>query len=116
MTNREAALLWALAYGAALTGFSARIVYLLGVVSVDPPEGVQALRRWQRRRRWLVASEFAALPMFATLSVLAAYQSWLSPVAAAIVALFSGALGFPFFIHALQTLVNRRLDLKGGPS
>ena len=70
MTDREAALLWLVAYFAALSAFIARIFYKLGVDTLDPPEDPAELRRWQRRRRWLVASEFAALPMFATLSVL----------------------------------------------
>ena len=113
MTNREAAVLWVLAYGAALSAFVARIVYLLGVVTIDPPPEPQAVQQWQRKRRWLVASEFAALPMFATLSVLAVAQGWLSPVAAVIAALVSGALGFAFFVHALETVVRNRLNVKG---
>lgn len=109
MTHRDAAVLWLIAYGSALCAFVARIVYMLGVVTVDPPDDPLQLARWQRRRRWLVASEFAALPMFATLSVLAAWQGWLTPVAAVIAALVSGALGFAFFVHALESVIRSKL-------
>lgn len=110
MTFRDIAWLWVAAYGAALVAFVARIFFLLGL-QVDPPEDVVLRARWTRKRRWLMISEFAALPMFATLSVLGAAKGWCDPVTAVILALISGALGFAFFLHALEAVVRRRLEL-----
>ncbi|PTQ12968.1 hypothetical protein CLG96_02155 [Sphingomonas oleivorans] len=111
MSPRDLAVLWAAAYGAALTAFAARVTWLLFGVAPAPPEDPAAYARWARKRRWLIISEFAALPMFATLAVLGAAQGWVSPVAAVLGALFGGALGFAFFVHALEAVVRRRIGL-----
>lgn len=111
--------LWFVAYAAALVAFGARITFLLGF-QPDPPEDRLERARWIRKRRWLIASEFAALPMFATSAVLAVVESWLTPVSGVLFALVAGALGFAFFLHALDTVVRRRIGMAttsnvGGP-
>ncbi|RST30172.1 hypothetical protein HMF7854_04515 [Sphingomonas ginkgonis] len=110
MNRSEAFLLWTLCYFAALTAFAARIAHQLFSLGSEPPEDPVELAHWRRRRRWLMTSEFSALPMFATLSVLAAEQGWVSPVTAVIAALCAGALGFAFFLHALEAVVMRRIN------
>jgi hypothetical protein len=109
MTSRDLFLLWLGAYAAALSASAARLG--LQLAAGDPPEDPAGLRRWKRRRAWLIGAEMSALPMFATLAVLAAAQGWCSPVAAVCLALVSGALGFAFFIHALEAIVRRQLKL-----
>lgn len=113
MSAREIAWLWGAAYLAALTAFAARVTYLLGIVSPDEPEDPVELRRWRRRRAWLIAAEFAALPMFATLAVLSVAEGWCSPIVGVLGALVLGALGFTFFVHALTAVVSRRLGVPG---
>jgi hypothetical protein len=110
MTHDEILRLWLAAYGAALVAFAARITFLLGF-SPDPPEGVVQHAAWLRRRRWLIASEFAALPLFATTAVLAVVEKWLTPVSGVLFALIAGALGFAFFLHALDTVLRRRIGM-----
>ncbi|MCZ4340192.1 hypothetical protein O4H52_01140 [Sphingomonadaceae bacterium G21617-S1] len=111
MTTRDFAWLWVSSYAASLTAFSARIAFLLFAVASDPPDDPQAYARWARKRRWLIFSEFSALPMFATLAVLGAAKGWVDPVTAVIGALVSGALGFAFFLHAIEGVIRRRLAL-----
>jgi hypothetical protein len=114
MGAREFAWLWAAAYVAALVAFAARMAFLLFGIATDPPDDPGAYQRWARRRRWLIISEFAALPMFATLAVLSAAKGWVDPVTAVIGALVSGALGFAFFLHAVEALIRRRLAIGEG--
>ena len=111
MSWREAAELFFTCYAAALVAFAARVTYKLGF-NPDPPDDPGELARWVRRRRWLLFSEFSALPLFATSAVLAADARWLSPVSSVMFALVAGALGFAFFLHALDTVVRRRLGME----
>lgn len=110
MNHEEIIRLWLVAYGAALVAFAARITFLLGF-RPDPPEEDIERARWLRKRRWLIASEFAALPLFATTAVLAVIEHWLTPVTGVLFALVAGALGFAFFLHALDTVLRRRIGL-----
>ncbi len=110
MTHDEIIRLWLVAYGAALVAFAALITFLLGF-RPDPPEGVHERARWMRKRRWLIVSEFAALPMFATTAVLAVVEHWMTPMSGVLFALVAGALGFAFFLHALDTVLRRRLGM-----
>lgn len=76
-----------------------------------PPVDPDAFGLWQRKRRWLIFSELSALPAFATISVLVGrLREW--PVEGVILlSMVLGALGFAFFLDALQTLVRRRVGL-----
>lgn len=94
---------WLLAYMGALTGFSARMAYKLFGIASAPPTDPAELAGWRRKRRWLMISEFAALPMFATLAVLSTAKGWTDPVTSVIAAMILGALGFAFLLHALET-------------
>lgn len=105
-------LLWVLSLVAGLALCGARLGWLLFGVAPEPPADPAAFGLWQRKRRWLVFSEISALPAFATISVMVGrLRAW--PTEGVI--LFSmvlGALGFAFFLDALQTLVRRRVGLK----
>lgn len=114
MTRWEIAVLWAVCYFGALVAFAARITYLLGADPV-PPADPALLSGWERRRRWLLISEFSALPMFSTLAVLANVHGWLSPVLAVLFATITGALGFAFFLHALEWALNRKYGIPRRP-
>lgn len=81
-------------------------------VSPDPPVDAAALQMWERKRRWLIISELSALPAFATVSVVVGrLREW--PVEGVVLlSMVLGALGFAFFLDALQTLVRRRIGLQ----
>lgn len=114
MSKLEILTLWLSAYGAAVVAFAARITFMLGFNPDPPPDPVERAI-WARRRRWLIISEFTALPMFATTAVLAVAQGWIAPVTGVLFALIAGAMGFAFFLHALDTVLRRRIGMNGRP-
>lgn len=103
--------LWLLSLVGGLAICGARLGWLLFRVSPDPPVDPEALRLWRMKRRWLIFSELSALPSFATISVVVGrLREW--PLEGVIVlSMVLGALGFAFFLDALQTLVRRRLGI-----
>lgn len=104
--------LWILSLAGGLALCGARLGWLLFRVAPDPPVDPVALRMWERKRRWLIISELSALPAFATISVvIGRLREW--PVEGVILlSMVLGALGFAFFLDALQTLVRRRLGIE----
>lgn len=107
-------ILWLLAWGGGLAVCGAKLAYMLFGVSAEPPDDPKMLQSWERKRRWLVISELAALPAFASLAVLIGrLQAW--PVEGVVLlSMVLGALGFAFFLDALRMIVNRRLGIGGG--
>lgn len=105
--------LLALFGAAAMCG--ARIAWLLFGIASTPPVDPAALVLWERKRRWLMISEFAALPAFALISVLIGrLREW--PVEGVVLlSMLLGALGFAFFLDALQTLVRKRVGMAEAP-
>ena len=107
-------LLWCLSLAGGLALCGARLGWLLFRTAPDPPADVEAFKIWQRKRRWLIISEFSALPAFATISLLVGrLRDW--PMEGVILlSMVLGALGFAFFLDALQTLVRRRMGMSEG--
>lgn len=110
--TKDDILLWLLSLAGGLALCGARLGWLLFRVAPDPPVEPEGLRLWERKRRWLIISELSALPAFATISVLVGrLRDW--PVEGVIMlSMVLGALGFAFFLDALQTLVRRRLGIE----
>lgn len=108
-------LLWlaSLASGLALCG--ARLGWLLFGAAPEPPGDPAAFALWQRKRRWLIFSELSALPAFATISMtIGRLRAW--PTEGVILlSMVLGALGFAFFLDALQSLVRQRMGLPDAP-
>jgi hypothetical protein len=75
-----------------------------------PPSDPETLLHWKRRRLYMAISEVSALPAFATGWMAAALQWQLSIPLVVLGSMLSGALGFGFLIHALQTYVTRRVN------
>lgn len=101
-------LLWIVLALAALSGLCARLAQRLFHVGELPPTDADQLEHWRRRRRWMLISEISALPMFATAWVAASLQ-WGLPIPLVVLgSMATGALGFGFLIHALQTWVLRK--------
>ncbi|WP_267220563.1 hypothetical protein [Novosphingobium clariflavum] len=111
----EDLLLFLLSLFGAAAMCGARIAWLLFGVASTPPDDGAALVLWERKRRWLMISEFAALPAFALISVLIGrLREW--PVEGVVLlSMVLGALGFAFFLDALQTLVRKRMGMAEAP-
>lgn len=106
----EFILLWMILAFSALSGLAARLAMRLFSVTEIPPTDPVDLVHWKRRRLYMMISEIAALPAFATGWMAAALQWQLSVPLVVLGSMVSGALGFGFLIHALQTYVLRRVN------
>lgn len=106
----ELVLFWLLLALASLSGLAARLAMKLFNVNELPPQDPELLAHWQRRRLYMTISEACAVPAFATGWMAASYQWQLSVPFVVLGSMVSGALGFGFLIHALQTYVTRRVN------
>ncbi|HEY4546093.1 MAG TPA: hypothetical protein VIG90_06670 [Pedomonas sp.] len=104
-------ILWLLAWGGSLAFAGARMGFILFGLSSDPPDDPKARDAWERKRRWLIISELSALPAFASLAmVVGRMRDW--PIEGIILfSMILGAVGFAFFLDALQAILRRRLGL-----
>lgn len=105
-------LLWLMSLIGGLALCGARLGWMLFRVAPEPPVDPEALKLWRLKRRWLIISELSALPAFATISVLIGkLRQW--PLEGVILlSMVLGALGFAFFLDALQTIVRRRIGME----
>ena len=108
----ELTILWLLSFGGSLTIVAARLGLALYGVNEDPPLDQEVYKHWSRRRNWLIVSEVSAVPAFATLGVVATEYWSLGPIASVLIAMILGALGFGFLLHAIETVVRKRLEMK----
>jgi hypothetical protein len=106
----DAILFWIMLALASLSGLSARLAMKLFNVNELPPSDPEALIHWKRRRLYMAVSEICALPAFATGWMAASIQWQLSTPVVVLGSMITGALGFGFLIHALQTYVLRRVQ------
>lgn len=106
----ELVLFWLLLALASLSGLAARLAMKLFSVNELPPQDPALHELWKRRRNYMLVSEVCALPAFATGWMAASYQWHLSVPFVVLGSMVSGALGFGFLIHALQTYVSRRVN------
>lgn len=95
----------------ALTAVAARLGYFLFQIDVNIPEDAEKAKHWRRKRRWLAASEFMALPLFAIISVSITIYFDLPAVISVLISMALGALGFGFFLHGLQWAVKNKLGM-----
>ncbi|MFN3388483.1 MAG: hypothetical protein ACK40O_06085 [Allosphingosinicella sp.] len=108
MQVQEPALIFLLSCAAALTALLARMG--LSISNDPPPEDPAALAAWKRKRLWTLVGEIAALPAFGALWTAASYHWSLSVPFVVLGSMASGALGFAFLLHALQSIVTKRLE------
>jgi hypothetical protein len=106
----ELVMYWFVLALASLTGLAARLAMKLFSVSEIPPSDPEELKHWRKRRLYMTISEACALPAFATGWMAASIQWDLSVPLVVLGSMVSGALGFGFLIHALQTYVLRRAN------
>lgn len=112
MSKSELTILWVAAFFAALTGVTARLARDLYNVSIAVPDDPLERQHWERRRRWMIWSELAALPAFATISVASVLYFGLPAVAAVLLAIALGGLGFGFLLNGLQAKIREKWGIE----
>lgn len=112
---REFLFWWAASLFAATTVVVARLgIRLYGATPDLPDDPVLALH-WRRRRQYIAMAELSALPAFATISVVLVSYQQLNPVAAVLLAIGQGFIGFPLLLDGAAFLFRRRIGLQGSP-
>lgn len=106
------AVLWLVCLFAGLCAVCARLAHDLWNVSIDVPSEPEELRHWSRRRRWMIWSNFAALPCFATIGVSAVLYYDIPNVVAVLISMALGALGFGFLLNGLQAIIRKRVGIE----
>jgi hypothetical protein len=77
----------------------------------DPPADPALAQHWHRRRRYVALGEVSALPAFATVSVVLVSYYHLDPVAAVLIAMAQGMVGFALLLDGAAWLFRKRLGL-----
>jgi len=108
---REFFFWWMASLFASTTVVVARLGIMLYGTAGDPPTDPVLAEHWARRRRWLAICEVSALPAFATVSVVLVSYYHLNPVAAVLLALAQGFIGFPLLLDGAAWLFRRRLGM-----
>lgn len=112
LQHLDTAIAWVACLFAALCAVCARLARDLWNVSITIPTDPMELSLWRRRRRWMIWSEFAALPCFATVSLAAALY-WDVPIVAAILmSIALGGLGFGFLLNGLQAVIRKKMGIE----
>ena len=109
---REFLFWWAASFFAATTVVVARLGLKLSGAPEFPDDPALALH-WQRRRQYVAMAEISALPAFATISVVLVSYYHLNPVAAVLLALAQGFVGFPLLLDGAAFLFRRRIGMQG---
>jgi hypothetical protein len=113
---REFLFWWAASLFAATTVVVARLGIKLYGTSPDLPDDPVLALHWRRRRQYIALAELSALPAFATISVVLVSYQQLSPVAAVLLSLAQGFVGFPLLLDGAAILFRRRIGMQGPPS
>jgi hypothetical protein len=92
----------------ALAGILARVGLSMG--GEPPPSDPELFAKWRRKQLWLVIGELLTVPMFgaAWIGIVHNWQPQIELVVPG--CMVSGALGFSFWLDAIQRLINRRLE------
>jgi len=102
---------WIASLFASTTVVVAKLGLKLYGASIDMPADPAIAVHWVRRRRYIALAELSALPAFATGSVVLVSYYHLDPVAAVLIAMAQGFVGFPLLLDGAAFLFKRRLGL-----
>lgn len=91
----------------------ARLGFFLFRIAPEPPDDPEAYKMWRMKRRWLIYAEFSALPAFATISVVVGKMRDWGIWSIVFFSMVLGALGFAFFLDALQTIIRKKYGIGG---
>lgn len=111
MDWKETIILFLLTLFCSATVVGAKIVFLLGPLAPDPPTDPELFKAWSRRRRWLAYAELSALPAFAVASVAIVQHQNLQPLAAVLISMVAGAVGFTLLLDGIQWVFRKRAGL-----
>ena len=100
---------WLLLCAAILAGITARAGYRMGG-NPPPLDDPEAFSKWRERQLWAAVGEFLSLPAFGGMWVLIDSHYNLKPEILIAGCIISGALGFGFWLEAIQRLINRRIE------
>jgi hypothetical protein len=102
---------WLASLFAAATVVAAKLGLRLYGLAGDPPADPALAQHWHRRRRYVALGEVSALPAFATVSVVLVSYYHLDPVAAVLIAMAQGMVGFALLLDGAAWLFRKRLGL-----
>lgn len=102
---------WLTSLFAAGTVVAAKLGLRLYGLAGDPPVDPVLAQHWHRRRRYVAVGEVSALPAFATISVVLVSFYHLDPVAAVLIAMAQGMVGFALLLDGAAWLFRKRLGL-----
>ncbi|WP_408586591.1 hypothetical protein [Novosphingobium sp.] len=102
---------WLASLFAATTVVVAKLGFRLYGAAGDPPADPVLAAHWQRRRRYIAFGEISALPAFATISVVLVSYYHLNPVAAVLLAMAQGFVGFPLLLDGAAFLFRKRIGM-----
>jgi hypothetical protein len=102
---------WLASLFASTTVVVAKLGLKLYGAAGDPPVDPVLAEHWQRRRRYMALAEISALPAFATVSVVLVSYYHLNPVAAVLLAMAQGFVGFPLLLDGAAFLFRKRLGM-----
>lgn len=111
---REFLFWWAASLFAATTVVVARLGLKLYGASPDFPDDPALALHWRRRRQYVALAELSALPAFATISVVLVSYQQLDPVAAVLLSIAQGFVGFPLLLDGAAFLFRRRIGMEKG--
>jgi len=111
---REFLFWWAASLFAATTVVVARLGLKLYGASPEFPDDPVLELHWRRRRQYIALAELSALPAFATISVVLVSYQQLDPVAAVLLSIGQGFVGFPLLLDGAAFLFRRRIGLQTG--
>lgn len=111
---REFLFWWAASLFAATTVVVARLGLKLYGASPDFPDDPVLALHWRRRRQYVALAELSALPAFATISVVLVSYQQLDPVAAVLLSIAQGFVGFPLLLDGAAFLFRRRIGMERG--
>lgn len=102
---------WLAALFASTTVVVAKLGLKLYGAAGDPPADPVLADHWIRRRRYVAIGELSALPAFATVSVVLVSYYGLNPIAAVLLAMAQGFVGFPLLLDGASFLFRKRIGL-----
>lgn len=103
---------WMASLFASTTVVVAKLGLKLYASAGDPPVDPAMAIHWQRRRQYIAIGEVSALPAFATISVVLVSYYHLNPIAAVLLAMAQGFIGFPLLLDGAAFIFRKRLGME----
>lgn len=102
---------WFINMVAGATVLVGQVAHKLARLDLDAPTDPARLEHWHKRKKWLVVTEFSALPAFTTMSVAVVSYLDMPPVAGVIINMVLGFVGFAMVIDGARYVFRARLSI-----